>query len=763
MILAVLLVLDALVMGAAWVLRQEVVPGWKKGPLIDPAAPYAPENAVVLFAAVACVVANVYVLALAAWRRRHAANAWVPFAALLAGVGLAEGGMRLYLTRAQVTYFRPHPTLHWQVRPNLRDFPNLTAEGTTITTNADGMRMVDEPREKGPDEFRILVLGDSSNFGHGVGNEETWSFQLEKLIGDRMPGKRVHVLNGACPGWTTYQANEFLESIGLAYAPDMVIAGFNNDPGPEYFGDRARVMSGPVRAVNGVLFRLETYLLAREFTLSAARRLFPAKDVHYTARVAGETPNYGKLGEGEDVGLVPRVPLDEFLANVKRLNETSKAHGARFAWIDMPINRSEPDLVERYVNYEYRTAVEALAEAEGFPLFDVDARWLRTREPELHCLGHVHHPCKTGHLRMAQQIGHELAPLLGLSGDVAIEGPPPAPDEATLRFGYSTFTPVHAHVGAVLEAMPELAAEHGLALQLQGYQSGGPQGDDVGKGALDAFFTCEVPAIQMVGSRVDQRIVASPGELGRVALIARVEKPTKVGFAPGSTTAMDWQTWGAGAGATDVPLKTDELEAAMLDGRVDAVVAWDPWAEEMVREHGWTVLKERTFRSAISLSVPWATYEPGRGERLVALIGAAMRVAAADRPRWDAVVADKSGWPVEIVRAVADRNAILSGRGGSLALADVDREGLARALAFARMPNLTMDTLVAPEILAGRWPTPRLGGGTKSAKGAPKIVISPGMGPPQGPPPGAPGGPPLTPQNQPPGGPPPVSQGVGGR
>jgi hypothetical protein len=118
----------------------------------------------------------------------------------------------------------------------------------------------------------------------------------------------------------------------------------------------------------------------------------------------------------------------------------------------------------------------------------------------------------------------------------------------------------------------------------------------------------------------------------------------------------------------------------------------------------------------------------------VALIDEALRVAAADRPRWDAVVAERSGWPVEVVRAVADRNRVLSGRGG---VGELDRAALARALAFARMPNLTLETLFAPELLDGARPLARAAG-----KGPPKgVVPPPGMGPPQGPPPGAPGGP----------------------
>ncbi len=718
----ILPLVNVAILGAAQFVRQHVVPGWVKGPLIDPAAPYSPENAIVLFSVATCIMLDVYVISLVWWRTRRAANAWVPIVAMAAAFASAETAMRAWLEVEQVTYFRPHPTLHWQVRPNLTDFPNASGGGT-ITTNADGMRNVTVSRAKAANEYRILILGDSSNFGHGVENTEVWSYAMEGLLAGKMPGKRIEVLNGACPGWTTFQAVEFLRERGLSYHPDLVIAGFNNDPGPEYFGDKQRIPSRPVRLANTVLFRFETYLLGREVLLSAARLLVPAPSVHYIAREAGERPEYGKIAAAGAATLVPRVPLPEFLNNVATLHAIAKEEGFGFMWINMPINRLLPDLVERYVNYEYRTEVAKMAGEKGFPVIDVDARWLRTREQGLAIPAHVHHPAANGHLRIAEQVGHELVSggFLpgtngpGTNGTVEVGGPPASPTEATLRFAWSTMTPLHAYVGTVLEAHPELIAKHDLTLELHPYASGGPQGEDVAKGALDAFFTCEVPAIQMVDSRADVRIVASAGSLGRVAVLTRRGTSAtladlagkRVGFSQGSTTAMDWEVWGAGLGATAVDLKTDALEPALAAGSVDAIVTWDPWVESILAgaPSAYVVLAEREFRSDLAVSVPWATYEPGRAQRLVELVTDALTVGAADRPRWDAVVAKRSGLPLRVVTAVANRNAILGNRATwadmALALTDLDKTLLSRALTFTRVRDLTYATLVAPELLEG--------------------------------------------------------------
>jgi len=740
--LALLLGANLAVIGVAWLFHLSVAPGWKKGPLIDPASPYAPENAMVLFAVAACGVLDLYALGLALLRPR---GRLAPFALLLAAMALTELGLRAWLAVDMVTYFRPDPVLQWVVRPNLRDFDNLKGGGR-ITTNPDGMRGVTVPREKPADEFRVLTLGDSSNFGHGVEGDETWQHQLETLLAGRT-SKKVVVLNGAVPGWTTVMGLQFLEDVGGRYQPDLVIAGFNNDPGPEYLPDAARVVPpGPMRTLQRLLFRSELYLLGREVTLSIARRGAPGA---YTVRAAGDEPLYGKLPEDELAGLVARVPLDDFLANIRAMQAISPD----FAWIDMPINRTEPDLVDRYVNPAYRAAVAALTDVR---VVRVDDRWSRTREEGLFQAGHVFHPNAKGHARIAQQLAVDLRDRFPGPPEVPEpEGPPAAPTEPTLRFGWSSLTPVHAHVGVVIEAHPELAAAHGLSLQTSDYVSGKGQGEAVAAGALDAFFSCEVPAVHMLRGRPDVRVVASPGSLGRIAVVARAGtadlsalKGKRVAMTQGSTPAMDWATWGKGLGSTVVDLPTDALFPALRAGEVDAVVSWDPWVEAAVQEGGLVVLTERSFRSVLAVSVPWSIREPGRAGKLAALVGEALRIAAADRAAVDAEVARRSGWPLAVVRAVADRNELLSGAVRELGWTQVDAAGLDRAGAFARA-GVGARELVWVDLLGGVRPPPSAPVGAAPGMSGPKGPRPPGA---QGPPAGGPGGPPPRPPPPAPGG-----------
>jgi ABC-type nitrate/sulfonate/bicarbonate transport system substrate-binding protein len=283
----------------------------------------------------------------------------------------------------------------------------------------------------------------------------------------------------------------------------------------------------------------------------------------------------------------------------------------------------------------------------------------------------------------------------------------------------------------------------------------------VANGTLDAFFSCEVPAIHMLEGRADARIVAAPGVLGRIAVVTKGIPALAglagktIGLSSGSTPAMDWETWGQKLGANVVDLPTDGLFDALMAGKVDAVASWDPWVEKWTEQAPLSVVAEREFRSVLAVSTLWsiradADQTTPRARRLVELVEEALRIAASDRPKWDAIVAEKTGWPVAVVKAVADRNAILAGEAGTIDVQQVDRDDLDRAGRFATQGRLGANELVGLELLSGQLPPPRPGAGPpgKGGPGGPKGP--PPSGGPKGPPP--PGGR-LTPGGKPGGAP----------
>jgi hypothetical protein len=91
-----------------------------------------------------------------------------------------------------------------------------------VRLNAGGYRQADfSPLAEGR---RIVAVGDSFTFGHGVEGEEAYPRVLERLLAER--GERAQVVNAGVPGrWVDEYYLELRER-SLALAPDLVVLGF---------------------------------------------------------------------------------------------------------------------------------------------------------------------------------------------------------------------------------------------------------------------------------------------------------------------------------------------------------------------------------------------------------------------------------------------------------------------------------------------------------------------------------------------------------
>jgi lysophospholipase L1-like esterase len=78
---------------------------------------------------------------------------------------------------------------------------------------------------KGKDVFRVLVLGDSFTVGAGVGQQDTYSSQLQRLL-NHYSSRRIEVINAGVGGWGPFEYAQYYEYYGREFDPDMVILGF---------------------------------------------------------------------------------------------------------------------------------------------------------------------------------------------------------------------------------------------------------------------------------------------------------------------------------------------------------------------------------------------------------------------------------------------------------------------------------------------------------------------------------------------------------
>lgn len=165
---------------------------------------------------------------------------------LLAAFLLLEGGMRVYYAVADKA--PPHADLsvarEWKwVKARLadgkvnfdprfvydehagwRNAPNIDATPEhhgRIRTNSHGMRNHEEfSVERTPGKRRLLIVGDSYSFGHGVSNEETYAYRLAELLPD------WEVMNLAVSATGTDQNYLMYEHHGKRFKPDVVLLGF---------------------------------------------------------------------------------------------------------------------------------------------------------------------------------------------------------------------------------------------------------------------------------------------------------------------------------------------------------------------------------------------------------------------------------------------------------------------------------------------------------------------------------------------------------
>lgn len=169
----------------------------------------------------------------------------------------------------------------------------------TLATNAQGFRGPEVPTRSQAPGLRVLVLGDSFAFGHGVEAEQAFPARLEARL--RAGGQPAVVVNAGVPGYGTHNAQALLESIAGDVEPDLVVLGFyaGND-----FRNDHEAKFGRLVGRAGVLVTLlpgDSDLLATTKAWVATRcRTAQAIYVALAGKAGGEADAVRRLCEGLD-------------------------------------------------------------------------------------------------------------------------------------------------------------------------------------------------------------------------------------------------------------------------------------------------------------------------------------------------------------------------------------------------------------------------------------------------------------------------------
>jgi hypothetical protein len=173
----------------------------------------APSTAVRLAGTVAIILAPIMMLALGELVLR------------------ATGKYRTYSERKGFEYASPYQgETNWFLRKALNSVTEVNESEFRHSMNANslGFRDAEWPLEKAPNEFRVLVLGDSFIEGYGAEADQTMPAELGKLLSQAMPGRQVRVMNGGISGSDPVHNLHALTRVFLSYKPDVVIQAVNS-------------------------------------------------------------------------------------------------------------------------------------------------------------------------------------------------------------------------------------------------------------------------------------------------------------------------------------------------------------------------------------------------------------------------------------------------------------------------------------------------------------------------------------------------------
>lgn len=148
---------------------------------------------------------------------------WLLGSTLLVFFALAEA-----LTRAVVPAPLPWnwPQVRYESNQSLGFRPKASQASYTadkpVRTNTLGLRGPERSWVKPDGVRRILILGDSIAFGHGVAYEDTFAHKLEVLLNDGGRGSS-EVIDAGLPAFNTLQEVTYFREQGIRLNPDVAV------------------------------------------------------------------------------------------------------------------------------------------------------------------------------------------------------------------------------------------------------------------------------------------------------------------------------------------------------------------------------------------------------------------------------------------------------------------------------------------------------------------------------------------------------------
>jgi lysophospholipase L1-like esterase len=298
----------------------------------------------------------------------------------------------------------PDPILGW------RNLPGYIGDnlGAPVRHNALGLRGPELAIDKPPGTLRVLLLGDSTVYGHGVEESATFGRVLEARLQARLPEARVEVIDAGVPAYSSLQSLRQLRYVLADTAPDVIVIGnMWSDSMPSEVPDDTWLLGDPWR---------ERALRVDERLSEWSAAWCAVKPVRAATRAQEEA--FARVAQpGHVTPDLPsrRAPLEDYQQNLETMAGWARAHGAApvFLALGHPSDR-ESGLVgigpRHRANIEaYRARMRAAAVAQRAPLAEAASAYGKARAAGRHDLFlDSIHPTPEGHALVADVLESTL-------------------------------------------------------------------------------------------------------------------------------------------------------------------------------------------------------------------------------------------------------------------------------------------------------------------------------------------------------------------
>ncbi len=170
---------------------------------------------------------------------------------------------------AGISHTQHDPQLGWAGRPSVH-LPDYYGPGIDLRTNSRGMRGTEVADRKTSGRVRVVCLGDSFTFGHGVGDDQAWPAVVARL------DPRLEMVNMGQEGYGVDQMYLWYLRDARDLDHDLLIVAFIQQDlmraaMPDFFG-----YPKPVLVLENGRLTPESRDLPRRSRLSGLRRLTSA-------------------------------------------------------------------------------------------------------------------------------------------------------------------------------------------------------------------------------------------------------------------------------------------------------------------------------------------------------------------------------------------------------------------------------------------------------------------------------------------------------